>query len=168
MRIYSAINTRNFLLLHEQPMTSMVYVKQHPTRLSWLFKLQLLSSNSRIPLLLLPEPIDHFPVSNTVLFVFRSCHRELSALIMSKTEQKACLSTSSRPDLFKPLPRHESSSQNPPAASSARRVRSKHFKSREVKTSNSLDYILFLCYILVYLELGWLILLLLRSFISRH
>lgn len=87
---------------------------------------------------------------------------------MSKTEQKACLSTSSRPDLFKPLPRREASSPSAPPLSAPGREPSSPPEPRNGKASKSLDYILFICYMLVYLELGWLILLLVRSFVSRH
>ncbi|EFY99743.2 phosphoglycerate mutase [Metarhizium robertsii ARSEF 23] len=54
---------------------------------------------------------------------------------MSKTEQKACLSTSSRPDLFKPLPRREASSPSAPPLSAPGREPSSLSESRNGKAS---------------------------------
>lgn len=73
---------------------------------------------------------------------------------MAKTEQKACLSTSS-PDITKSLPRQKAAHPTPP--------RRAQLQSAD-KLPARLDHVLFTCYILVYLELGWLILLLLRTF----
>lgn len=93
---------------------------------------------------------------------------------MSKTEQKACLSTSPFPDtttLSKPLPRHPPASRTETKLSPPRRWRisSPNLRSsnRNKNKNEKPDWFLVFCFILVYLELGWLILLLLRSY-SRY
>lgn len=87
---------------------------------------------------------------------------------MSKTEQKACLSTLSFPQ-SQPLPRHPSPGPQPIPRPNMRRVKSAPatVPTSDGPPSKNPDYILTFCFVLVYLELGWLILLLLRSY-SRY
>jgi hypothetical protein len=83
---------------------------------------------------------------------------------MSKTEQKACLSTSSSSDPSSPpLPRHPTVIPNP-SRPLPRRVVTAPSKVQTAPAGKSLDRVLVFCYVLVYLELAWLILLLLRSY----
>ena len=82
---------------------------------------------------------------------------------MSKTEQKACLSTSSSPGPSSPpLPRHPTVIPSPRPF--PRRAVTAPSKVQTVPPRNPLDRVLLFCYVLVYLELAWLILLLLRSY----
>lgn len=89
----------------------------------------------------------------------------LSPLTMSKTEQKACLSTSHPHS--QPLPRHASPTPQPIPRPNLRRVKSAPATVQIGSPPKRPDYVLACCFVLVYLELGWLILLLLRSY-SRH
>lgn len=103
---------------------------------------------------------------------------------MSKTEQKACLSTCAPPrPSSQPLPRHPPRvGRDDGAARDAQQARrSTHDRAGTERagmerrrrrrggegTAGRPDYLLVCCFVLVYLELGWLILLVLRSY-SRH
>jgi hypothetical protein len=87
---------------------------------------------------------------------------------MSKTEQKACLSTFPLPQ-SQPLPRHTSPGPQSIPRPNLRRVKSAPamVQTGDGPPPKSPDYVLTFCFVLVYLELGWLILLLLRSY-SRY
>ena len=90
---------------------------------------------------------------------------------MSKTEQKACLSTSS-PQAQAPTP--PSSSPEPELETDAHRdggdetlpppVPPKLDSIAPPHESHKPDYVLALCYILVYLQIAWLIIMVLRSY----
>lgn len=87
---------------------------------------------------------------------------------MAKTEQKACLSTSNpqlpsppssspEPELEADRGRHGGDEGPPP-------VPPKHDSAGRRQQPPKPDYVLVLCYILVYLEIAWLIIMVLRSY----
>lgn len=105
------------------------------------------------------------------LYLFPS---QSSYFTMSKTDQKACLSTSSPatpPSSSSPpgVPRHEDAHDNPKPnfRPLAQRIKTAPAAIQTPQKKPELDLILVFCFILLYLELGWLILLLLHSY-SRH
>ena len=86
---------------------------------------------------------------------------------MAKTEQKACLSTSNpqvptppsspKPELEADRGRDGGDETPPP-------VPPKHNSNAPRQQPPKPDYVLVLCYILVYLEIAWLIIMVLRSY----
>lgn len=82
---------------------------------------------------------------------------------MTKTEQKACLSTSN-PQVPTPPSSPEPELQADRRDKTPPPVPPKHDSAGPRQQPPEPDYILVLCYILVYLEIAWLIIMVLRSY----
>jgi hypothetical protein len=81
---------------------------------------------------------------------------------MAKTEQKACLSTSTK-SLAPPSLRLK-----PPGGDQGDQITNSQTKNPpgqvQANPKPKPDYVLVLCYIIVYLEVGWLIFMILRTY----
>lgn len=83
---------------------------------------------------------------------------------MAKTEQNACLSTSQSFPTAPPLPVIE---ERVPGENKITMQTPEQQQQKKMMNSRRPDYFLVSCYVIIYLELGWLILMLLRTY-SRH
>lgn len=139
-----------------------------------LFFSQYLSKLHLIPLVLLF--FSFLPLTNLFLF-FSFTIQQKEILTMSKTEhkqtdQKACLSTSScpAPSIMSSdnnsVPRDAANNAPRPPSQRSKTAPSVIQRTSRLKSQRS-DCILVACFILVYFELAWLIMVLLHSH-SRH